>query len=573
MPVGGRGSDVDSDDEDFFKKEAKTDKQGQEAGPSYLLHGKLTLTIVEADVPGGTHKINPFVQLKCGGESFKTEVDTKGDKKPKWNHSLIINFDNAQKDEVVLHLVVTDRGTLSKNLGKMDIPVDSLFPQKSDGKDLKDPTEFSLIVPKNPKKQAGKIWLKAEWDGRGMPWQSDESVGSDGKEAKKAIMMHGKLTLTVHRAENLREVQLIGKQDPYVEIKFGEYSYKTRVHEKAGAFPVWNQDFLFNVDNPQNEQISFLVYDKEPLIDNKICRIDMTIGRLLLKKDREQLLQLLFWENFHKIAGDLYVTAIFTGKGAPITEEDKKKEEAKKKEAEAAELQRIEMEKLVLKVTKNTEDQANIFIAGLHAKHEQEKLQAQEELKKQQEEINKQKEELKRVQDELLKQQEEKDRLKREAEAKAQAILEEQAAKNALVKQQAQDELKKLQDEIKQMQEMQAKIALDNDLLRRQTEAREAELKTHKEEVFKEQKQREEIEIQLKEYKVASKRKEQPTEVTDPLHPHPLKLEKSVYKKGEYICDKCEKRFSGHVYHCAECRWDLHPGCALGYIAWQQAQS
>jgi len=164
-----------------------------------------------------------------------------------------------------------------------------------------------------------------------MPWQNDESSGSDGKEAKKAIMMHGKLTITVHRAEHLREVQLIGKQDPYVEIKFGHYGYKTKVHEKAGAFPVWNQDFLFNVANPQNEQISFLVYDKEKLIDNKIARIDLTINRLLQKKDREQQLQLVFWENYHKIGGELYVTASYTGTGAPITKEDKKKLEDQQK--------------------------------------------------------------------------------------------------------------------------------------------------------------------------------------------------------------------------------------------------
>jgi len=351
-----------------------------------LLHGKLTLTIFEADLPSRHHKINPFVQAKCGGESFKTEVDTKGDKKPRWNHTVIINFDNAQKDDVILHLMVTDRGTLSKNIAQMDIPVDTLFPHKNDGKDQKDPLEFSLIVPKNPKKPAGKIWLRATWDGRGMPWQNDESVGSgdskEGKEPKKAIMMHGKLMLTVHRAENLREVQLIGKQDPYVEVRFGEYAYKTKVHEKAGAFPIWNQDFLFTVDHPQNEQLSFLVYDKEPLIDNKIARIDLTVGRLLLKKDCEQQLQLVFWENYHKIGGELYVTANFTGTGAPITEADKKKDEAKKKkEEEENEKNRKAMEELVLKVTKDTEAQAQYFINDMHMKHEQEKVRQQEELK------------------------------------------------------------------------------------------------------------------------------------------------------------------------------------------------
>jgi len=145
--------------------------------------------------------------------------------------------------------------------------------------------------------------------------------------------MKGQLTLTVHRAQNLRNVQLLGKQDPYVNIIFREYSYKTKVHEKAGATPVWEQSFLFEVDNSQDQQINFLVYDKEQLkADNSIGRVDPTLGALLMKKNREQMLQLVFMENFHKIAGELFVTVKYTGTGAPITEEEKA--EAKRKEEE-----------------------------------------------------------------------------------------------------------------------------------------------------------------------------------------------------------------------------------------------
>jgi len=55
-------------------------------------------------------------------------------------------------------------------------------------------------------------------------------------------------------------------------------------------------------------------------------------------------LQLVFWENYHKIGGELYVTAAYTGTGAPITEEDKKKVlDAQKKEGEEAERKKKEM--------------------------------------------------------------------------------------------------------------------------------------------------------------------------------------------------------------------------------------
>jgi len=184
MPVGGRGADVDSDDEDCFKKVAVTDKSGQEAAP-FLLYGKLTLTVLRAELQG-TAKINPFIQFKCGGQVFKTEVDVKGDKNPKWDNAYIVELDGGKKDDNILHLFVTDKGSLiSSNIGRLDIPVEELFSHKTDGKE-KEALEYGLVNPKNLKKPAGKIFLKAVWDGRGMPWQTDLDVGSSGREEKKS---------------------------------------------------------------------------------------------------------------------------------------------------------------------------------------------------------------------------------------------------------------------------------------------------------------------------------------------------------------------------------------------------
>jgi hypothetical protein len=391
MPVGGRGADVDSDDEDCFKKVAVVDKAAQEAAP-FLLYGRLTLTVVRAELQG-TAKLNPFVQMKCGGQVYKTEVDVKGDKNPKWENSYIVELEGGKKDDNTLHLFVTDKGSLvSQNIGRLDIPVEELFSHKTDGKG-KEALEYGLVNPKKFSKPAGKIWLKAVWDGRGMPWQTDLDVGSSGREDKKAILMRGKLHVTVHKAENLRNVQLIGKQDPYVEIRFGSYAYKTKVHEKAGSFPIWNQDFVFNVDHAQSEQFSFLVYDKEPLVDNKIARIDLSIGKLLMKKDSQQMLQLMHWDNFHIKAGELYVTAGYTGEGAPITEEDIQKAEAKrKKEDEEAQEKLKQIQQAEAHGRQETEKQANEFIKQLHATHMAELKKQQDAFALQQEMFRREKE-------------------------------------------------------------------------------------------------------------------------------------------------------------------------------------
>lgn len=51
-----------------------------------------------------------------------------------------------------------------------------------------------------------------------------------------------------------------------------------------------------------------------------------------------------------------------------------------------------------------------------------------------------------------------------------------------------------------------------------------------------------------------------PDTVQDPRHPHPLQKLSSVYS-GTYGCDGCGKNGTGTVYHCAQCNYDLHPGC------------
>eukprot|EP01123_Difflugia_compressa_P008841 TRINITY_DN276_c0_g1_i1.p1 TRINITY_DN276_c0_g1~~TRINITY_DN276_c0_g1_i1.p1 ORF type:complete len:396 (-),score=102.55 TRINITY_DN276_c0_g1_i1:92-1279(-) len=52
-----------------------------------------------------------------------------------------------------------------------------------------------------------------------------------------------------------------------------------------------------------------------------------------------------------------------------------------------------------------------------------------------------------------------------------------------------------------------------------------------------------------------------PKKVKDARHQHELELRESVYG-GSYGCDGCGAGGSGWVYHCDECGFDLHTGCA-----------
>jgi hypothetical protein len=59
------------------------------------------------------------------------------------------------------------------------------------------------------------------------------------------------LTVTLQRAEGLKDHDLFTKQDPYAIITCGARKQRSRVHKSGGSNPVWNQTFTFSVMNEQ----------------------------------------------------------------------------------------------------------------------------------------------------------------------------------------------------------------------------------------------------------------------------------------------------------------------------------
>jgi len=124
------------------------------------------------------------------------------------------------------------------------------------------------------------------------------------------------------------------------------------------------------------------------------------------------------------------------------------------------------------------------------------------------------------------------------------------------------------------MQEDTTKAALEQERLRQEADAKRIEVLAQKEAAEREQRLRAEMEIELERIRAEAQKKEPPSEVRDPHHTaHPLKLTSNIYKKGHYICDKCDVRGVGTVYHCAICKFDLHPTCTFEYAAWESSKS
>ncbi|KAI8391504.1 C2 domain-containing protein [Radiomyces spectabilis] len=89
----------------------------------------------------------------------------------------------------------------------------------------------------------------------------------------------GVLTVKVIEARNLKDEDLAGKNDPYVELWLDE-KYKQRTEEQKNTDnPVWNQTFTFNVEEGSSlHKLCMKVVDKDTVGTDKIGdgKLDVT---------------------------------------------------------------------------------------------------------------------------------------------------------------------------------------------------------------------------------------------------------------------------------------------------------
>jgi len=131
--------------------------------------------------------------------------------------------------------------------------------------------------------------------------------------------VNGRLAVTVLEGKELKKEDLI-KNDPYVKVKVHNKilgrGQKTQV-AKAGTNPKWGDTIVFDLkDTDLTTKISFRVYDKDTLKDDKIGRADLTLNQLASHTGSEWL-QLHNFHDAHKICGYILVNSKFEGSGWP----------------------------------------------------------------------------------------------------------------------------------------------------------------------------------------------------------------------------------------------------------------
>ena len=81
-----------------------------------------------------------------------------------------------------------------------------------------------------------------------------------------------------------RDTDLFSKMDPYVVVEINGQTQKTKVHNKGGKTPVWNDSLTFSVTGL--EKIAHCkIYDKDAYSSDFVCQADIALHNIFLSKN------------------------------------------------------------------------------------------------------------------------------------------------------------------------------------------------------------------------------------------------------------------------------------------------
>ncbi|RWW05151.1 hypothetical protein GW17_00031592 [Ensete ventricosum] len=97
--------------------------------------------------------------------------------------------------------------------------------------------------------------------GAGSSGQGPEAVGSKigVRQGELELKPQGKLTVTIVKANDLKNQELVGKSDPYVVLFVRPvFKVKTKVVDD-NLSPVWNETFALIAEDKETQSVTFEV--------------------------------------------------------------------------------------------------------------------------------------------------------------------------------------------------------------------------------------------------------------------------------------------------------------------------
>ncbi|CAN1236643.1 Calcium-dependent lipid-binding protein [Linum grandiflorum] len=103
----------------------------------------------------------------------------------------------------------------------------------------------------------------------------------------------GKLTVTVVKANDLKNMEMIGKSDPYVALHIRPV-FKVKTHTVENNLnPVWNQTFELIAEDKETQSIIFEVFDKDIGQDKRLGIVKLPLVDLEAESWKDMELRLL----------------------------------------------------------------------------------------------------------------------------------------------------------------------------------------------------------------------------------------------------------------------------------------
>ncbi|KAJ6729845.1 CALCIUM-DEPENDENT LIPID-BINDING (CALB DOMAIN) FAMILY PROTEIN [Salix viminalis] len=103
----------------------------------------------------------------------------------------------------------------------------------------------------------------------------------------------GKLTVTVVKANDLKNMEMIGKSDPYAIVYVRPmFKVKTQVIDN-NLNPVWNQTFDLIAEDKETQSLTLEVFDKDIGQDKRLGRVKLALNELEAETWKEMELRLL----------------------------------------------------------------------------------------------------------------------------------------------------------------------------------------------------------------------------------------------------------------------------------------
>ncbi|XP_059642912.1 synaptotagmin-5-like isoform X2 [Cornus florida] len=237
-------------------------------------------------------------------DKMKTSKVIDNDLNPIWNEHFEFVVEDLSTQNLTVRVFDDEGVQASEFIGVAQLPLKEIEPGQV--KDVWLKLLKNLDVQRDNKNR-GQVHLEVLYypfgteSGFSNPFNPDYSLTSlekalknDGTDTaeisksstlkKKDVFVRGVLSVTIICAEDLTNVDLMGKSDPYVSLilkKSGQKN-KTRVVNNS-LNPVWNQTFDFVVEDALHDLLMLEVWDHDTFGKDKMGKCIMTLTRVILE--------------------------------------------------------------------------------------------------------------------------------------------------------------------------------------------------------------------------------------------------------------------------------------------------